>query len=172
LRTYEALYIVSPEVAEDDIQTVVKDVDDLVTKHEGTIVRSEIWGKRKLAYSVKQQTEGIYVLLRFTASQEFIARMTTYFRLSETIIRFLITHFDEPTLRLEAEQQRRKEEDVRQGVGGKDRDDDDDEIIPRSRRKAEAEKAAAADGEKPAAEAKPETPVEASTDASIEAGTC
>lgn len=135
MRTYEALYIVSPELADDAIQTVAQEVEGLVTKNGGTIVRSEIWGKRKLAYVVKKQTEGCYVLLRFTAEPDFIARMTTSFRLSETIIRFLITHFDEHTLRLEADQQHRKEEELRASAAkgredGDDEDDMDDDYAP------------------------------------------
>ncbi len=139
LRTYEALYIVSPELADDAIQTVAQDVEELVKKHGGTIVRSEIWGKRKLAYVVKKHSEGCYVLLRFTASPEFTARLAAFFRLSETIIRFLITHFDEHTLRLEDEQQRRKEEELRAGAAkgrddSDDEDDDDDYMPSHSRR--------------------------------------
>lgn len=138
MRTYEALYIVSPELADDVIQTVAQEVDSLVQKHGGDIVRSEIWGRRKLAYVVKKQTEGCYVLLRFTATPECIARLTAHFRLSESIIRFLITHFDEHTLRLEDEQAKRKEEELRAGAAkgrddSDDEDDEDDDYMPSSR---------------------------------------
>jgi len=131
LRTYEALYIVAPELDDDAIQTVAQEVEALVTKNEGTIVRSEIWGKRKLAYPVQKHTDGCYVLLRFTANPEFVARLEGYFKLSEPIIRYLVVHFDEHALRLEAEQNRRKEEDLRaSAAGGRSRhgqDHDDNE---------------------------------------------
>jgi small subunit ribosomal protein S6 len=130
LRTYEALYIVIPELEDDGVQTVARDVENLVTQNGGSIVRSEIWGKRKLAYEVKKHTEGYYILLRFEADADFIARLENYFRLSEAIFRFLIVHFDEHTLRLEAEQEIRREEDVRRssssGRAGRDDDDDDE----------------------------------------------
>jgi len=128
LRTYEALYIVSPEVEDDDIQTIAKTVEELVTKDGGTIVRSEIWGRRKLAYEVKKHSEGSFILLRFTANAAFIARLETYFKLSETIIRYLVVHFDAHTLRLEEEQQRQREEELRTGGrSSRDQDDDDDD---------------------------------------------
>ena len=131
MRTYEALYIVAPELDDDAIQTVAQEVEALVTKNEGTIVRSEIWGKRKLAYPVQKHTDGCYVLLRFTANPEFVARLEGYFKLSEPIIRYLVVHFDEHALRLEAEQNRRKEEDLRaSAAGGRSRhgqDHDDNE---------------------------------------------
>jgi small subunit ribosomal protein S6 len=127
LRTYEALYIVKPDLTDDEIQTVAKEVDKLVTDNGGAIVRSEIWGKRKLAYKVKHCTEGCYVLLRFQAEADFVARLEGYFRLSDHIIRFLVVYFDERTLRLEEEQIRRNEADIRSGAnrGGPDRDRDE-----------------------------------------------
>ena len=135
MRTYEALFIVSPEMEDEGIQTVVNEVEALVTSNGGTIVRSEIWGKRKLAYTVKKHTEGSYVLLRFEAEPDFIARLENYFRLSEAVIRDLVVYFDEHTLRLEAEQQKRNEEEIRGSNRGDrrhldDDDDDDDDPIP------------------------------------------
>ena len=111
MKTYEALYIVRPAVKDDEIQTVAKEVESFVTEAGGAIVRSEVWGKRKLAYAVKDFTEGSYVLLRFEAESSVIERLENYFRLSESVIRNLIVYFDERTLRLEAEQQKRNEEE-------------------------------------------------------------
>jgi small subunit ribosomal protein S6 len=137
LRTYEALYIVTPELDDDGIQTVAKEVEALVLKHGGSIVRSEIWGKRKLAYVVKKFSEGGYILLRFDAAADFLAKLDAYFKLSEQIIRYLVVHFDDHTLKLEAEQQRRREEDARPRARRDDDDDDDDEdAIPVNARRS------------------------------------
>lgn len=133
LRTYEALYIVQPDLDDDGIQTIAKEVESLVEKNGGTIVRSEIWGRRKLAYPVKKHTDGCYVLLRFQALPELLPRLENYFKLSEHVIRNMVVYFDEHTLRLEAEQQRRKEEEIRFGApnrGRRDVDDDEDDDDP------------------------------------------
>jgi len=127
LRTYEALYIVMPDVEDDGIQTVDKAVQSLITESGGSIVRSEIWGKRKLAYTVKKQTEGTYILVRFEAEPDFIAKLEQWYRLSEAVLRYQVVHFDEHTLRIEAEQQRRREEDLRNSAASASRRDDDDE---------------------------------------------
>jgi len=127
LRTYEALYIVMPDVEDDGIQTVDKAVQSLITESGGSIVRSEIWGKRKLAYTVKKQTEGTYILVRFDAEPDFIAKLEQWYRLSEAVLRYQVVHFDEHTLRIEAEQQRRREEDLRNSAASASRRDDDDE---------------------------------------------
>jgi small subunit ribosomal protein S6 len=139
LRTYEALYIVQHETSEDDAQTIAQEVDELITENGGAIVRSEIWGKRRLAFQVNGQIEGIYVLVRFEADPGFNLKLESHFRLHESIVRFLVILFDEKTLRLEAEQQRRNEallaaQTERGGRGG----DDDDDVVPRRRREPEA----------------------------------
>jgi len=136
LRTYEALYIVMPDVEDDGIQTVDKAVQSLITESGGSIVRSEIWGKRKLAYTVKKQTEGTYILVRFDAEPDFIAKLEQWYRLSEAVLRYQVVHFDEHTLRIEAEQQRRREEDLRNSAASASRrDDDDDDDGPRRPRR-------------------------------------
>lgn len=132
MRTYEALYIASPELDEDGIQTMASSMEDLVTSNGGAIVRSENWGKRKLAYEVKKFSEGNYILLRFNASPDFIARLEAAFKLNESIIRYLIVHLDEHTLRLEEEQERRKKEELARSASrvGRDDDDDDEDAVP------------------------------------------
>ncbi|MFP6598699.1 MAG: 30S ribosomal protein S6 [Candidatus Hydrogenedentota bacterium] len=130
MRTYEALYIIQHEASEDDVQTVTQGVETLITDEGGVIVRSEIWGKRRLAYEVKGQNEGIYVLVRFESDPGFNLKLESHFRLNESTVRFLVVLFDEKTLRLEAEQQRRNEALLAAQTerrGG----DDDDEIVPR-----------------------------------------
>lgn len=129
MRTYEALYIISATLEDDAIQTIATDVANLITNSGGEIVRSEHWGRRKLAYEVKKQADGFFVLLRFTASPEFIAKLDLHFKLSETIIRHMIVHFDEATLRLEEEQAKRKRDELaRQTARGDDDDDDRDDL--------------------------------------------
>ena len=135
MRTYEALYIVHPEVKDDEIQTIAKNVEKLVTDNGGAVVRSEIQGRRKLAYEVKRCTEGCYVLLRFQSGPEFITRLETYFRLTENIIRSLVVHFDEHTLRLEVEQEKRRQAELQAGAASRSSDDDEDDDDDRNRRR-------------------------------------
>lgn len=144
MRTYEALYIVSPELDDSAIQTVVADVAGLITNSGGTIVRSDVWGKRKLAYTIKKHVEGVYVVIRFEANPESIKRLEQQLRLMDSIIRFLVLYLDEQTLKLEAEQQRQQEEAQRLSAARRSRgeddddeedDDDDDEHIPMRRRR-------------------------------------
>ena len=135
MRTYEALYIINPTLEDDAIQTITKEVEALVTNQGGEIVRSEIWGRRKLAYTVKKFTDGCFVLLRFTAKPEFIQKLESQFKLNESFLRYLIVYFDDQKLKLEAEQLRRNLEEAKNAANrNRDEDDDDDEPVPAGRR--------------------------------------
>ena len=128
MRTYEALYVIRPDKTDDEAQTIAKGVETLITDNGGAIVRSEIWGKRRLAYVVNKFNDGIYVLVRFQLSAANIEKLGTLFRLSEDIIRSLIKLFDAKTLRLEVEQQRRNEAALQaRSAASADGDDDDEE---------------------------------------------
>ena len=137
MRTYEALYIIQPEAAEDEVQTIVDGVEALVAEDGGSIVRLDVWGKRRLAYEVKGFQEGIYVLTRFDAGPGFPRKLEDHFKLNESVIRYLIVHFDERTLRLEAEQARRNkaalESRAASGPGVRVRVDDGERPEPESR---------------------------------------
>ena len=141
MRTYEALYIVKPDLKDDEIQTIAKDVENLVTSSGGAIVRSETWGKRKMAYEVERYTEGVYILLRFQSPAAFVGKLANHFRLTESVIRDIIVYFDEKTLRLEEEQKRRTEAELRASAArSAERDEDDEEDDrrpPRGRRRDE-----------------------------------
>lgn len=144
MRTYEALYIVQPEASDDEVQTVVSEVEKLITDDGGTIVRSEIWGKRRLAYQIKKIKEGFYILLRFQCNPTLIDPLESHFRLSEDIFRSMVVHFDDKTLRLEEEQARRNQAllESRSGMGDRrpePEDKDRPSVRPRERQDREPE---------------------------------
>ena len=107
MRTYETIYIIQPEAAEDQVETVIQEVESLVAEDGGAVVRKDLWGKRRLAYHVKGFQEGIYVLMRFECGPAFPRKLEDFFKLNESVIRYLVVFFDVKTLRLEEEQARR-----------------------------------------------------------------
>lgn len=136
MRTYEALYIISPDVDDAGIQAIAQGVENLITENGGAIVRpSDIWGRRRLAYTVKKFTEGVYVLLRFEAEPTFNEKLELHFRLSEHIFRHLVTMLDERTLKLEIEQQKRDAELAQSAANAEDRDDEEDDRMERGGRR-------------------------------------
>lgn len=92
---YELLYIVHPDL-ESSIDKVTGKIKTSIEKRGGTINYEENWGKRKLAYEIKKNDVGIYVLWFFTAPKKSIAKIEKEIRLTEEIIRYLILTIEEP----------------------------------------------------------------------------
>ena len=64
MSNYELVFIVSPEVTEEEVPNTIDKVGEFVAKIGGSITEVNQWGKRRMAYSIKRFTEGIYVLAK------------------------------------------------------------------------------------------------------------
>ena len=87
---YEVLYIINPNLSEEETQAVVEKFKTLIEQN-GTIDAIEDWGKRKLAYAINYITDGYYVLVKFTSAPEFPAELERILRNTETVMRSLVT---------------------------------------------------------------------------------
>ena len=90
MRDYEVLYIVRADLDDEKVQEIVKRVGTLIEKAGGTLERTNLWGKRKLAYEVKHQKEGSYVLQDFQIGQERIPELESALKITEEVLRHLI----------------------------------------------------------------------------------
>jgi small subunit ribosomal protein S6 len=90
VRNYELMYIVHPEL-EDDDQTAVKErVAGLIERGGGKVAKTEPWGLRRLAYPIRDQWEGQYVLLHLELEPQSVAELEHDIRLIEPVMRHLI----------------------------------------------------------------------------------
>ena len=90
MRDYEVLYIVRPDLDDDKVQDAVKRVNTLIERSGGAADHTNLWGKRKLAYEVKHQKEGIYVLQDFQIGPERVPELEAALKITEEVLRHLI----------------------------------------------------------------------------------
>jgi small subunit ribosomal protein S6 len=90
LREYEILYIVRADLDDDKVQDIIKRVNTLIEKAGGSLERTNIWGKRKLAYEVKHQKEGSYVLQDFQIGPDRVPELEAALKITEEVLRHLI----------------------------------------------------------------------------------
>jgi small subunit ribosomal protein S6 len=90
LRDYEVLYIVRADLDDDKVQDAVKRVNTLIERSGGTLERTNLWGKRKLAYEVKHQKEGSYVLQDFQFDPNRVPELEAALKITEEVLRHLI----------------------------------------------------------------------------------
>jgi small subunit ribosomal protein S6 len=85
LRDYEVLYIVRADLDDDKVQDVIKKVNTLIERSGGAAERTNLWGKRKLAYEVKHQKEGAYVLQDFQIDPQRIPELEAALKITEDV---------------------------------------------------------------------------------------
>jgi small subunit ribosomal protein S6 len=90
LREYEVLYIVRADLEDEKVQDAVKRVNTLIERSSGTIERTNVWGKRKLAYDVKHQKEGSYILQDFLLDPDRVPELEAGLKITEEVLRHLI----------------------------------------------------------------------------------
>jgi small subunit ribosomal protein S6 len=90
LRDYEVLYIVRADFDDEKVQDAVKRVNTLIERSGGAAERTNLWGKRKLAYEVKHQKEGAYVLQDFQLEPERVPELEAGLKITEEVLRHLI----------------------------------------------------------------------------------
>ena len=91
VNNYEILFIIKPDLKDEELKNVTKGIADSVTKNGGTIKKEENWGKKQLVYPVKKAKEGYYYKLDFTAPTAAITKLEEAYRLNSDILRTMIT---------------------------------------------------------------------------------
>jgi len=95
LSPYELMYIVKPELDDQAVQQEIERVSQLIQTNGGQIKKVTPWGKRRLAYSVKDQREGYYVVEEFDLDQAKVTEVERVLKISDTVFRHLLVRQDE-----------------------------------------------------------------------------
>lgn len=123
MNKYETVFIVNPNIESEDIEKVIEDTQNLISGSGGTVIKVDKWGKKRLAYEVKGNRDGYYVLVDFEAEPQFIQRLGRYYGLTEEIIKYM-------TLRAEELQGMRssESEDKEESLSEESEEEDEDEF--------------------------------------------
>jgi small subunit ribosomal protein S6 len=100
-RIYEVVFIVDPGTPEDETTRLTENLRGIVTDQGGTVVKSEVMGRRQLAYPINRKNEGIYVLFEVEGTGREIAELERRMRVSDQVLRYLTVRVDEDRRRAE-----------------------------------------------------------------------
>ena len=87
---YELMYIVRPELDEEAVQQAIDRVNQLVQTNGGQVLRVTPWGKRRLAFTVKEQREGYYVVADVELDRARVQEIERVLKISDTVFRHLL----------------------------------------------------------------------------------
>ena len=118
-RTYEVIFIVDPDTADDGVMQLSEGVQKIITSQGGSITRTEMMGKRQLAYEINHKKNGTYVLLEVEGSGAEIAEVERRMRVNDQILRYMTIRVDEMRRRADKLKARRARKAAKQPGSGK-----------------------------------------------------
>lgn len=113
MRIYEELFIARHTATDEEIDPLIEQLTGIITAGGGAIEKSEKWGVRKLAYRVKKQAEGYYVLLRFSAEATAVHEIERRLRVADLVLKFITVRIDEKLKRIEKRKKQREKRAAR-----------------------------------------------------------
>src|SRR5947209_194982 len=113
MRIYEELFIVRPDATDEEVDPVIEQVRNIVTRAGGALDKTEKWGIRRLAYRVAKHEEGQYILLQFTAGAETVKEIERRLRVADVVLKFLTVRIDEKLKRIEKRRKAREKRAAR-----------------------------------------------------------
>jgi small subunit ribosomal protein S6 len=93
---YESMVVLRPTLSDEEINASLGKIREIIEKNGGAVLQAENWGKRKLAYEVKREKKGIYLLFRFQANGKLVAELEHQYRLIEAILKFITVRLEGP----------------------------------------------------------------------------
>ena len=109
-RIYEEMFIVRPDATDEVIDPLLEIITKEVLSKEGTIVKVEKWGKRRLAYKLEKLDHGYFVLVQFSCPPSAVKEIERRLRVQDTVLKYLTVRIDE---RLKVAEKRKKKADKR-----------------------------------------------------------
>ena len=95
MRDYELVVIISPEVVDEEIPAAIDKISQFIIERGGAITEVNQWGRRKLAYPIRDFMEGNYVLTQFKMEPRLTAELEASLGISEGILRHLLVRLSE-----------------------------------------------------------------------------
>ena len=87
MNKYECLYVIVPELNEEETKSVIEKFNGVITANGGMIENVDEWGKRRLAYTIDYKTEGYYVYVAFNGASELPKELSRNLGINENVIR-------------------------------------------------------------------------------------
>lgn len=94
MNKYETLFILKATLDEEALKAGVEKFKGIIENGGGTIENVDAWGRRKLAYEIDKQNEGIYTLINFTADSQLPKELDRVFRITDSVVRHIIVNLE------------------------------------------------------------------------------
>ncbi len=94
MRKYETIFILNPEISEEEVNSTVDKVKAIIEKSNGVVENVDLWGKKRLAYEINKKNDGYFILVNFSSGEDFPKELDRNFRIMDSVIRHIIVKKD------------------------------------------------------------------------------
>ncbi|MCL2337163.1 MAG: 30S ribosomal protein S6 [Firmicutes bacterium] len=95
MRGYELVLIIKPDLDDEALEAVIEKVRSMIENDGGTIAKIDKWGKRRLAYEIKDLREGIYYIINFKGEAAVSAELDRVLKITDSVLRHMIVREEE-----------------------------------------------------------------------------
>lgn len=117
MRTYETVFILDPDLTEDDTEKAIKRVGTVIEGQKGKIVLLDRWGKRRLAYRIKKKVKGNYVRVVYYGEPKSVAVLERNLKIMEEVLKFLTIILAVTEIEIATEEKREEDREPAGQIG-------------------------------------------------------
>jgi small subunit ribosomal protein S6 len=89
MRRYETIYILRPNLGEEEINTIIDNTNAIILNEGGAIIHLDRWGLRKFAYPIKKESQGTYILCDYATEPAAVFEMERKFRIDDSVLKYM-----------------------------------------------------------------------------------
>ncbi len=110
MKRYELIFIIHPDLNEEEVKAVTEKFLQIISAQQGILIKTEDWGKRRLAYEIKKQPKGTYILVDFYGPGNMIREIERNLKIDDKILKFLTIKTKDPFNPESLEEEKRREQ--------------------------------------------------------------
>ena len=119
MRTYQSALIVKPDLDEAQVDQVLEKITEFLAKHNGSILKVEKWGKKRLAYRINKSRFGYYLNICHKTEGLHISALESDYKLYDLVLKFLVIRLDDKEYELAMKREHKEEAEERKGFTSK-----------------------------------------------------
>lgn len=90
MNVYESMIILNAAISDEDADAAIAKIKDVITGQGGEVLKVDVWGRRKLAYEIRKQKKGLYVLLFYKAPSSTVKKLEEFFKVFDTVLKYIV----------------------------------------------------------------------------------
>lgn len=99
MNIYENIVILNASLSDEEIETATGKIRDLIANAGGVLLKTDVWGRKKLAYEIKKHKKGFYLLFLFQAPSSLIKKLEDYYKVYDPVVKFMVIRLDKKMMK-------------------------------------------------------------------------